>query len=54
MIECMTCGAELNIKKGTELNEIIICTDCGAELEIVSLNPVKIAAAPKEEEDWGE
>lgn len=54
MIECVTCGAELNIKAGTELNEIIICNDCGAELEVVSLNPLKIAEAPKEEEDWGE
>lgn len=54
MIECITCGAELNIKTGTVLNEIIICNDCGAELEVVNLNPLKIAEAPKEEEDWGE
>ncbi len=54
MVECKTCGAELNIKKSIEKNEIIICNDCGAELEIIGLAPLKIAEAPKEEEDWGE
>ena len=54
MTNCITCGAELNINKNTVLNEIIICNDCGAELEIISLTPIKIAEAPKEEEDWGE
>jgi len=54
MTECITCGAELNIKEDIGLNEIITCNDCGAELEIVGINPLKIAEAPKEEEDWGE
>lgn len=54
MAECISCGAELNIRKITELNEIVICNDCGTELEVTSLKPLKVEAAPKEEEDWGE
>lgn len=54
MVECITCGAELNLAEGTEVNEIITCQDCGTELEIIRLNPVTIQPAPQEEEDWGE
>jgi alpha-aminoadipate carrier protein LysW len=35
-------------------NEITQCPGCGAELEIVSLEPLTLALAPQEEEDWGE
>ena len=27
---------------------------CGAELEITALEPITLALAPQEEEDWGE
>ena len=30
------------------------CPGCGAELEITSLEPLTLALAPQEEEDWGE
>lgn len=51
---CPECIAEITIESGTEANEIIICADCGADLEITSLEPVTIELAPMEEEDWGE
>ena len=35
-------------------NEITQCPGCGAELEITSLEPLTLALAPQEEEDWGE
>jgi alpha-aminoadipate carrier protein LysW len=35
-------------------NELISCSDCGVELEIISLNPPEVAMAPEVEEDWGE
>jgi alpha-aminoadipate carrier protein LysW len=36
------------------LSEITNCPDCSVELEVISLEPLKIAAAPEIEEDWGE
>ena len=36
------------------VGEIIPCAQCGAELEVVSLNPIRLELAPEEEEDWGE
>ena len=54
MPECPECSAVVNLSKNVEEGEILNCQDCGAELEVVSVNPVKLNLAPKEEEDWGE
>ena len=35
-------------------NEITQCPDCGADLEVVNVEPLELALAPEEEEDWGE
>lgn len=50
---CPECEAEIELED-VEVGEVITCPDCGAELEVVSLDPPKLAAAPEEEEDWGE
>lgn len=54
MAECPECGAE--IAEGTmfEEGEIVNCEDCGVELEVISEDPLELALAPEEEEDWGE
>ncbi len=54
MAECVECGAQLNVDEKTEVGEIIACPECGVELEVTGINPVKVDAAPQEEEDWGE
>lgn len=51
---CPECEAVVSLESGAELGEILVCPDCGVELEITSLDPVTLALAPKEEEDWGE
>jgi alpha-aminoadipate/glutamate carrier protein LysW len=53
MPECPECGATLDLKN-PEKGEIIVCPDCGVELEVRNVNPVELAPAPQEEEDWGE
>lgn len=53
-VECPECCAEVALSQGTVLHEILPCSDCGAELEIVSLDPVEVDLAPEVEEDWGE
>jgi alpha-aminoadipate/glutamate carrier protein LysW len=34
--------------------EILPCPYCGADLEVISLDPIRLDLAPEEEEDWGE
>lgn len=50
---CPECDAELKLQ-GVEKGEIVTCPDCGAELEVINDNPLEVALAPEEEEDWGE
>lgn len=50
---CPECDAKwesTSLVKG----EIVICPDCGVELEVISVEPLKLELAPQEEEDWGE
>tara|TARA_A100000164_G_C21944513_1_gene792811 strand:+ start:9765 stop:9941 length:177 start_codon:yes stop_codon:yes gene_type:complete len=54
MSECPVCGTKIDLPDDVEENEIIDCETCGAELEVISLNPIKFEEAPEEEEDWGE
>ncbi len=51
---CPECDANLTVPADVMQGEIIACTDCGAELEVVTLNPVTLATAPEVQEDWGE
>jgi alpha-aminoadipate carrier protein LysW len=34
--------------------EIVVCPDCGMDLEVITVEPLQLALAPKEAEDWGE
>ncbi|MFH0875510.1 MAG: lysine biosynthesis protein LysW [archaeon] len=55
MTECEECGAALSLDENKlEVGEIVSCPDCGVELEITGKNPLAVALAPMEEEDWGE
>jgi alpha-aminoadipate/glutamate carrier protein LysW len=51
---CPICDAELTLESVVVVSEIISCRECGSELEVKGLDPVQLAEAPMEEEDWGE
>ncbi len=53
-IECPVCGADLEVPRDAVMGELMECADCGTELEVASVNPVSVAEAPTEEEDWGQ
>ena len=53
-VACPECAAEINLAEGTEVGEIIVCSDCGVDLEVVGLNPAAVQLAPMDQEDWGE
>jgi alpha-aminoadipate/glutamate carrier protein LysW len=52
--ECPECAGAIGLAANTEVGEVLSCPDCGARLEVRSVNPPELAAAPKVEEDWGE
>lgn len=54
MTTCVECGAELTLHENLEVGEIVDCSTCGAELEVVETGPVELDTAPELEEDWGE
>ena len=51
--QCPECFADVALTNVMQ-NEITQCPDCGADLEVTSLEPLALALAPEEEEDWGE
>ena len=52
--ECIECGAEVDLADDTEIGEIVDCTTCGTELEVIDVSPPVLERAPELEEDWGE
>jgi alpha-aminoadipate/glutamate carrier protein LysW len=53
-VTCPECAAEIILEDGTQIGEIIVCSDCGVDLEVTLLDPAEIQLAPMEQEDWGE
>jgi alpha-aminoadipate carrier protein LysW len=51
---CPECTAPIALAADTVESEIVVCPDCGAELEVISIDPPELALAPEVEEDWGE
>ena len=51
---CPTCESALDLPADTVPGEVIPCSGCDAELEVLATDPLEIAIAPEMEEDWGE
>ena len=54
LVLCPVCGGDVTIAEDTVANELLDCGECASELEVVSLDPMKLAEAPEAAEDWGE
>ncbi len=53
-VSCPVCDAEVLVGTDVIVGELMECSECGSELEVVSVQPLQLAEAPQEEEDWGE
>jgi len=53
MTQCPECEAEVTVE-GLLVGEIVFCSDCNAELEVINVEQPEVALAPQIEEDWGE
>lgn len=40
-IICPDCGAEIVMQESTMIGDILECTDCGTEVEILSIDPLE-------------
>ena len=49
MAKCLECNTELNIDKDFQVGEIIECSNCGVELELVSTSPLELSIFEEEE-----
>jgi alpha-aminoadipate carrier protein LysW len=54
MTTCPECGAEVTLHDSIEVGEIVDCSTCGSELEVIEEDPVVLDLAPELDEDWGE
>ena len=53
-VTCPEGEAQIELASGTEVGEILVCSDCGVDLEVTALDPASVQLAPMEQEDWGE
>jgi alpha-aminoadipate/glutamate carrier protein LysW len=51
---CPECDATLTLADDVVEGEIVMCSDCAAELEVRGVDPIALALAPQVGEDWGE
>lgn len=49
MAECPECGADFKLPAHIDKGEIIECTNCGCELEVIEINPLKLQIFEEEE-----
>jgi len=50
---CPECESSLALSDLLQ-GEIVPCAFCGSDLEVMSLDPLRLDLAPEEQEDWGE
>jgi alpha-aminoadipate carrier protein LysW len=53
MTHCPECDADVSVKD-LIVGEIVFCSDCNAELEVINVEQPEVALAPEVQEDWGE
>lgn len=52
--ECPECAAAVALTRRPLSGEVVRCGECRAELEVVSVSPLRVELAPEVKEDWGE
>jgi lysine biosynthesis protein LysW len=50
-IECISCGTEIQFSNQPSIGDLVTCSECKSELEIVWLDPLELDW-PFDEEDY--
>jgi alpha-aminoadipate carrier protein LysW len=48
-LQCPDCGATVHVPSDAEVGEVILCSNCAAELEVISLDPLILDLFEEEE-----
>ena len=52
MVRCPKCGVEIDVDEDEiEEGEILNCSECEAELEVVQIHPVRVNVISEDDED---
>jgi alpha-aminoadipate carrier protein LysW len=52
MVLCPECETEIDVEEGElDEGEIVSCTDCGTDFEVVGVEPLELAAVAEEADD---
>ena len=41
-VKCPDCGAKIKIETKVEVGDILECSECGTEVEVLSLSPLMV------------
>lgn len=53
--KCPICEASITLTDGVLEGELVSCSSCGEDLEVVAIGKkIKFSTAPEIQEDWGE
>ena len=52
--ECPECAGAVSLSRRPLAGEVVRCGDCAVELEVTSIEPLRVEVAPQVQEDWGE
>lgn len=52
--ECPECAGAVSLSRRPLAGEVVRCGDCSVELEVTSVEPLRVEVAPQVQEDWGE
>jgi len=52
-VSCPECQTSMTFDSPLR-GEIVTCGNCGVEREVTSVNPLMLAVAPTEQEDWSQ
>ena len=52
MVLCPECDTDLDIEEGDmEEGDVVSCSECGSDFEVVTINPLELNKVEEEEED---
>jgi alpha-aminoadipate carrier protein LysW len=52
--QCPICSSDVIIEEGSSEKDLVSCLNCGAELEIVSLQPLRLEPLEEETKETAE
>ena len=49
---CAECDEEIEVSDRARVGQQVVCSNCGARLDVVSVNPLELDPAYEDDDDW--